>query len=950
MIDPHRPQHTSITLPSINSIYSVNGYIGDTPVNFLVDSGAALSVVHYNLVKDMQLTQTSHCAVGANGSPLDVVGQIMVTITLGDFMIGHNFVVVRNLTVDCLLGADFMKHYAAVLDCDHNTLSLGRESKVTVPLALNHQPVLCKASRAVHLVRSSQDLEIPARSVQLIVGSTDSPSADATVMLVEPLDTLPHQLHVARSLNSCYNNQVTIQILNVSPSPVTIYKGMSLGKVTPGDDILLACEESTKTDAPSFDHLHLPHLSETEKSALTGLLAEFSDVFAPVTGPKGCTTAVKHAIPTTGPPIRQPMRRLPEALKATVQTEVQHMLENDIIRPSASPWSSPVVMVRKKDGSWRFCIDYRKLNAVTHRDAYPLPRIDATLDSLAGCRYFTTLDLASGYRQVAVEESDKEKTAFSTMNGHFEFNVMPFGLTNAPATFQRLMECVLAGLTYEQCLIYLDDIIVFSSTFEEHLCRLRNVLVALQEAHLQLKLPKCTFASTEVAYLGHIVSANGITPDPQKVTAVLHFPQPTEAKPLRQFLGLTNYYRKFIHNYASIAEPLHQALKGHKKFQWTPSCQQAFDFLKSKLTSPPILGYPDFSQPFILHSDASANAIGAVLSQLQSGKETVISYWSRQLSKAERNYSTIEREALAVVCAVKEFYPYLYGFQFTLVTDHNPLTSIKDLKDTSGRLARWMLYLQQFNFTFQHRSGKLHGNADALSRVPKPVFPVLHQLAANLDTIRTAQVADTTLSNLMKALTDGCTIPANVAPGLRRAFLQEGILCRPFQSSSSTNCHTQIVIPTSLQSTVLRQLHDHSGHLGEQKTVAKVKERYYWPGYEADIAKWIQECRECQQRKPPHQAQQAPLDTIQSTSPFEKLSWDIMGPLPQSSSGNRYIVVITDLFSKWVEAFPIKSTDSETLATLLVDEVICRYGVPSCLHSDQGANLTSNLMATLCKR
>ena len=189
------------------------------------------------------------------------------------------------------------------------------------------------------------------------------------------------------------------------------------------------------------------------------------------------------------------------------------------------------------------------------------------------------------------------------------------------------------------------------------------------------------------------------------MTAVLHFPQPTEAKPLRQFLGLTNYYRKFIHNYASIAEPLHQALKSHKKFQWTPSCQQAFDFLESKLTSPPILGYPDFSQPFILHSDASANAIGAVLSQLQSGKKTVISYWSRQLSKAERNYSTIEREALAVVCAVKEFYPYLYGFQFTLVTDHNPLTSLKDLKDTP---ARWMLYLQQFNFTFQHRSGKLH--------------------------------------------------------------------------------------------------------------------------------------------------------------------------------------------------------------------------------------------------
>ena len=203
-----------------------------------------------------------------------------------------------------------------------------------------------------------------------------------------------------------------------------------------------------------------------------------------------------------------------------------------IIRPSASPWSSPVVMVHKKDGSWHFCIDYRKLNSATHRDAYPLPRIDATLDSLTGCRYFATLDLASGYWQVAVEESDKEKTAFSTMNGHFEFNVMPFGLTNAPATFQRLMECVLAGLMYEQCLIYLDDIIVFSSTFNEHLHCLCNVLVALQETHLLLKLSKCSFACTEVAYLGHVVSANGITPDPQKVAAVLQFPQPTEAKPL----------------------------------------------------------------------------------------------------------------------------------------------------------------------------------------------------------------------------------------------------------------------------------------------------------------------------------------------------------------------------------------------------------------------------------
>ena len=281
---------------------------------------------------------------------------------------------------------------------------------------------------------------------------------------------------------------------------------------------------------------------------------------------------MKHSIPTTGAPIRQQLHRVPESLKDTVKTEVNRMLEHDVIRPSTSPWSSPIVMVRKNDGSWRFCVDCRKLNSVTHRDAYPLPRIDATLDSLVGCKYFTTLDLASGYWQVALEESDKEKTAFSTLQGHYEFNVMPFGLINAPATFQRLMECALAGLTNEQCLIYLDDIIVFSSSFVEHLQRLRNIFVALRQARLQLKLSKCTFASTTVHYLGHVESATGVKPDPNKIEAVSQYPVPTNIKELKKFLGLANYYRKFIYNYATIAEPINKLLRGHnKQFLWTVS-------------------------------------------------------------------------------------------------------------------------------------------------------------------------------------------------------------------------------------------------------------------------------------------------------------------------------------------------------------------------------------------
>ena len=307
-----------------------------------------------------------------------------------------------------------------------------------------------------------------------------------------------------------------------------------------------------------------------------------------------------------------------------------------------------------------------------------------------------------------LDDEAKEKSAFSTQSGHFEFNVMPFGLTNAPATFQRLMECVLAGLVPSECLIYLDDIIVFSTSLADHLTRLEAVFQCLQQAGLKLKPSKCHFARKEVQYLGHIVSAEGIKPNPAKTTAVSTYPVPQNVHELRQFLGLANYYRRFVKNYSQIAEPLHQLTrKTAKGYQWTPSCQKAFVELKHRLTTPPILNYPDFSQEFILHTDASANALGGVLCQSHNGQERVICYWSRQLSKAEQNYSTIEREALAAVAAIKEFYPYLYGFSFTLITDHNPLTALKGLKDVGGRLARWMIFLQQFQMKIEYKPGKL---------------------------------------------------------------------------------------------------------------------------------------------------------------------------------------------------------------------------------------------------
>ena len=347
--------------------------------------------------------------------------------------------------------------------------------------------------------------------------------------MIEPAVKLPKHLGVARSLGHVSSDgSIMVQVMNVSPCAVKVYRGVQLGVFVPQNDLLLL-ENSNMAALVSGDsksagvklNLDCSEVSEQEKQKLRNLLDKFGDLFVSENGELGRTSVVKHSISTSGRPIRQPIRRQPESLKRNVNEEVEKMLSKGVIRPSSSPWSSPVVMVKKKNGSWRFCIDYRQLNAATHQDAYPPPRIDVTLESLAGSALFTTLDLASGYWQVEIEEGDKEKTAFSTEKGHFEFNVMPFGLTNAPATFQRLMECVLAGLTGEQCLIYIDDIIVFSSTFQEHLDRLERVFLKLQGAGLKLRSEKCHFVQKAVKYLGHVVSDKGICPDPAKTDVIL---------------------------------------------------------------------------------------------------------------------------------------------------------------------------------------------------------------------------------------------------------------------------------------------------------------------------------------------------------------------------------------------------------------------------------------------
>ena len=433
---------------------------------------------------------------------------------------------------------------------------------------------------------------------------------------------------------------------------------------------------------------------------------------------------LEHTIETHRPPLRQPYWRQNPAVRREEMAQVQQMLANDVIRPSKSSWASPVVMVKKKDGSLRFCVDFRQLNAATVKDAHPLPRIDDLLDTLHGARWFSILDLKSGYWQVPIMERDKEKTVFRTSSGQlYEFNQVPFGLCNAPAAFSHLMDRVLPGLHWETCLFYLDDIIISSTTWEEHLARLRQVFERLRHAGLKLGAKKCAFASKEVSYLGHRVTEEGLLPDSALLAAIREIPPPKTATEVRSFLGLAGYYRRYVKNFAAIAGPLHALTRKDAVFYWSADCQAAFDRLKTLLKTSPITAFPDFSQAFQLYTDASTAGLGAILAQVRDGKERIICCASRSLNQAEKAYPATKLENLAIVWAVAKFRLYLMAMPFEVFTDHYTLQWLKTMKTGSALLHRWSAALEESDFTVRHRPGKDQTHVDGLSRLPVDPAP-----------------------------------------------------------------------------------------------------------------------------------------------------------------------------------------------------------------------------------
>lgn len=472
-------------------------------------------------------------------------------------------------------------------------------------------------------------------------------------------------------------------------------------------------------------NLRLDHLDPETREIIWNIQNDFIDIFSLPGDPLPATNLTTHKIITSDEtPVQVKQYRHPPGHQDIIAAQTKDMLQNDIIEESGSPYNSPIWVVPKKNDAsgqkkWRIVTNFRLLNQKTPQDKYPLPNMEDIFDKLGRARYFSALDLHSGFHQIPLDENSKHKTAFSTPDGHFQFKRMPFGLKNAPPSFQRMIDQALRGLIGKGIFVYLDDIIVCGETLEEHNVNLKKLYMRLRDVGLKLQPHKCEYLVTELHYLGHLITPTGIKPNPFKLRAVAKFPEPRNKEQIKQFLGLAGYYRKFIKDFSKIASPLITLLRNDQEFIFSTACRQAFERLRRELCSDRVLMFPDFKKPFFLTTDACDYAIGGVLEQLDDNNQRrPIAYASRTLNSAEKNYSTIEKELLAIVWAVKHFRPYLYGRQFTIRTDHQPLKWLFNLKDPSSRLMRWRIKLEEYDYVIEYVKGQQNAFADALSRNP----------------------------------------------------------------------------------------------------------------------------------------------------------------------------------------------------------------------------------------
>ena len=861
------------------------------------------------------------------------------------------------------------------------------------------------ASKTVH-ANSTLDIDCCTNGDAIVPGGDCLVTSDGL--------TLPGGLIVMPMVvtGDIWKKHLQVRVRNPSQVDVTIPPNTVIGNMETAAlaSMSVLNNEHTEPDivdvSELFDLEHLEDLGVScdEIQRIQQLLNQHRDAISLHDFDLGTAKGYKHTIELIegAKPFKIPYRRIPPSMWEEVRDHIEKMLSSGVIEPSSSPFASPIVLVRKKDNSLRFVVDYRKLNSLTVKDAFGLPRPQDIFDRLSKAKWFSGLDLKSGYWQLEVDSQSKACTSFTAGPlGFYQFIKMPFGLSNAGASFQRMMESCMGPDNLSCCLLYLDDIIIFSETLDQHIERLDRILSRLQECGLKLNAKKCHLFKSKIRYLGHWITSEGIATDDEKTEAVQNWPAPTSREELRRFLGFASFYRRFILNFASISEPLHQLLRGGKRkrkgvkptsdtsslppFIWGESQQKSFDEIKIALTSAPVLAYADYSKPFVLHTDASTLGLGAVLYQEDDqGRLRVISYASRTLTDAERKYSAFRLEFLALKWSVTEkFADYLRGSKFSVKSDCNPLTYVMSSARLDACGQRWVAELSNYDFDIFYRPGKNNVDADALSRIPAEewkqlgsstvkavceslvvpdlassicltsdcsfLFQIATDFSWDKDSWVEHQKEDTDLQNVVQVLNGEATSGKSVDAKLllrqkSKLFVADGLLQRRVTMDDEEIC--QVVVPKSLQNEVLSQLHNKMGHPGVERTFELIRGRFYFSRMNSIIAEYVSKCDRCIRRKTI--PQRAPMGRLESSGPMDMLCVDFLA-LESSKGGYSNILVLTDHYTRYSQAVATKDQTARTTANAIISIFVNHYGMPAQLHSDQGANFEGKVIRQMCE-
>ena len=985
----------------------------------LVDTGATISLLENKYVSvPIFPTENCICVVVVGGRKIKLDDVCHQYFTIAD-KYGHlythtyEFFPITNLGlrgVNMILGLNAILALNLNILTNHNVLKLcfrNTEIPLTFPdscLAINVNAI--PITNGVHLsynVTLSTDLLISANSLLDI--TLEVPSLSDGPVLVYPVGEMDSFMRY-ESLSEVIHGTVKVFVFNFLNCPVFIELGTVICRVEPVELFHIASLELSNSDERLTSLIELAKAKTPVglHSQISDVVCQYSDIFALESDPPGYCDWLPVTVDTgDASPVVSVPYKIPLHYQQEVSRQLREMLNTDIISYSKSAWRSPVVVVKKKNGKLRLCIDYRKLNRVTKADQFPIPCIEEIFCKLRDNVYFSTLDLKSGYHQVALAEDSKEKTAFAANDGLYEFNVLPFGLRNGPAHFSRLMQSVLTGMIGTICFVYLDDIIILGRSLEEHLENLSRVLTTLRSFNLRLSLEKFCFLQSEITYLGHIVSREGIRPMFDKVSCIKNYPRPINGKQIQSFLGLAGYYRRFIRDFSYISRPL-DSLRNCSSFVWTQAHETAFIKLKEGITEHSILHYPDFNREFLLTADASDYAIGGVISQLDSlGRDRPISFASRSLSPAERNYHALEREALAVIFMLDRHRYFLLGHNIRVRSDHKPLkVLIKDDK-LNPRQARWLDKLLEFQLIdFVHISGKKNVVADALSRIPYDnhvcvVTRAMARTESNADNRTDGNnITDSSVSGPVNdsinedmnemSVCDNTTCRYNVdviwdlptlireqesdpVIGQVRAFLRHEIAKFPsglgrdpqefclesdvlyvIDVKRGGYYYYRCVLPPSFvpQALILCHSCPLSGHLGIENTWRKASEYFYWRNMRGDIKRFVKSCHLCNLTKA-HRIKVPPARIWPITSSkWERVHIDLIGPLPTSITGDRFIFVLCDAFTRFVfvKAMPDKSALSVAKSLYAF---IGMFGAPRSIISDNGTEFVNLMFSELVK-